>query len=381
MSGARKPGAAPEEDAARIAPVAARAWPAAILRGLEALPSDASARRYVRLHLSGRGAPASAIAMLLPDDQPANVSEELTNQDGSVADQDGSIAELPFLNLHRYLTGRGVAVPALFATALERGVLLLEDVGDRSLARAALDSLEGARRADPAPDVEDLFAAAVDTLAQIAAAIRHPDPGCQAFQQRYDRRLIGLELDVVSSHGLAPSDQGPARDPAADREMKLVLDRLGDAIAAEPDVLMHRDYHAWNLHLDASGAIRVLDFQDALVGPALYDLASLFTDRDSDRFVTPELERGLVERFARALAERGGPVWSSPLELRRQYLQAVAYRTLRVIGRFRFLAIEKQKSGYLRFLPRMARQTRRALDELGDGKLARLLAARSALFA
>ena len=381
MSGARKPGAAPEEDAARIAPVAARAWPAAILRGLEALPSDASARRYVRLRLSGKGAPASAIAMLLPDDQPAHVSEELTNQDG----QEGSVAELPFLNLHRYLTGRGVAVPALFATALERGVLLLEDVGDRSLARAALDSLAGAEQAGPAPlpapRVEDLFAAAVDTLAQIAAAIRHPDPRCQAFEQRYDRSLIGLELDVVSSHGLAPSDQGPARDPAADREMKLALDRLGDAIAAEPDVLMHRDYHAWNLHLDAAGAIRVLDFQDALVGPALYDLASLFTDRDSDRFVTPELERGLVERFARALAERGGPVWLNPRELRRQYLQAVAYRTLRVIGRFRFLAIEKQKPGYLRFLPRMARQTRRALEELGDGTLARLLAARSALFA
>jgi len=59
----------------------------------------------------------------------------------------------------------------------------------------------------------------------------------------------------------------------------------------------------------------------------------------------------------------------------------LAYRTLRVIGRFRFLAIEKGKPGYLRFLPRMAGQTRRALRAGGHDELLGLLAARSPLFA
>ena len=144
---------------------------------------------------------------------------------------------------------------------------------------------------------------------------------------------------------------------------------------------MHRDYHAWNLHLDSKHELRVIDFQDALLGPALYDLASLCTDRDSDRFVDPGLESELVELFARRLAANGGPDLGSAASLHAAYFDAVAYRTLRVIGRFRFLAIEKGKPGYLRYLAPMARQTRRALLAGGERALLDALAERSAAFA
>ena len=63
------------------------------------------------------------------------------------------------------------------------------------------------------------------------------------------------------------------------------------------------------------------------------------------------------------------------------YFAAVAFRTLRVIGRFRFLAVERGRRDYLRFLPRMAAQTRRALAARDDETLLRLLAERSELFA
>jgi len=127
--------------------------------------------------------------------------------------------------------------------------------------------------------------------------------------------------------------------------------------------------------------VRVIDFQDALLGPALYDLASLCTDRDSDRFVDAALEASLLRRFGEQLARRGGPAYADQDALRADYFDAVAYRTLRVIGRFRFLAIEKGKPAYLRFLPRMARQTRRALLANGNDQLLALLAARCASFA
>src|SRR5690606_11847725 len=130
-------------------------------------------------------------------------------------------------------------------------------------------------------------------------------------------------------------------------------------------------YHAWNLHGDPRGRLRVIDFQDAMIGPALHDLASLFTDRDSDRFVAPELEAELVELFADELARRGGPRLPHD-RLRRDYFAAVAFRTLRVLGRFRFLAIERGRTTYLDYLPRMAAQTRRALRERGDERLLRL---------
>jgi aminoglycoside/choline kinase family phosphotransferase len=346
-------------------------WPGARLTGIDPLKGDASSRRYARLHVADDGAPPSIVAMLLPRDTSANVSEEPV---GSTEVP----RELPFLNIHRYLSRHGVPVPAVLHEALADGVLLLEDIGDLSLAEAATDAVE--RGVASRRGAEAMFEDAVDTLARIASLAGDPDPACVAFQQVYDRGLIGVELDVFSAYGLAATEQRP-RDPSADPELRRALDRLGDGLAAQPQVFMHRDYHAWNLHLDPRDAIRVIDFQDALLGPALYDLASLCTDRDSDRFVSIALERHLVSRFGSMLARHGGPSYSDPAALQRDYLLAVAYRTMRVIGRFGFLAIERHKSDYLRFLPRMAAQTKRALAALGDRELSQLLAARSPLFA
>jgi aminoglycoside/choline kinase family phosphotransferase len=302
--------------------------------------------------------------MLLPRDTPAGASEEISSE----LTAGEAPTELPFVSLQRFLARHDVPVPVLHFSGEE--VLLLEDLGDVPLADAA----SGASR-------DALFAEAIDLLAGIAALARDPDPTCVAFRQRYDRALIARELDVVCSHGFAPSDDGPARPADADPELATALAKLGDRIVAQPIVLMHRDFHAWNLQVDPRGRVRVIDFQDASLGPALYDLASLCTDRDSDRFVDPALEATLVRRFGEELARRGGPAYGDAARLQADYFDAVAYRTLRVIGRFRFLAIEKGKPGYLRFLPRMARQTRRALEANADHALLRTLAARSALFA
>lgn len=346
-------------DSDALASAARSAFPSGRLDDVEMLAGDASARRYARLRLSGE-APATAIAMLLPRDTPAGASEEISALQAPT--------ELPFVSLQRFLARHGVPVPGLYFSGEE--VLLLEDLGDVPLAAAA----GGASR-------DALFGEAVDVLARIAALASVPDPSCVAFAQRYDRDIIARELEVVCSHGFAPSDDGPARPADADPELAAALARLGDRIAAQPVVLMHRDFHAWNLHVDPAGRVRVIDFQDALLGPALYDLASLCTDRDSDRFVDPALESDLVRRFGEQLARRGGPAYQDAARLRTDYFDAVAYRTLRVIGRFRFLAIEKGKPGYLGFMPRMARQTRRALEANGDLALLGVLAARSALFA
>jgi len=349
---------APRDDEA-LARAAREAFPRATIAAIEPLAGDASARRYARLRLRGE-APASVIAMLLPRDVAPGASEEIG--------AGGVPTELPFLAVQRYLAQHAVPVPEIHHH--DDLVLLLEDLGDVPLADAALTG-----------DRARLLGEAVDLLASIAALVRAPDPKCAAFQQRYDRALIGRELDVVLSHGLAPSDEGPVRTPLDDPAAHSALAALGDRIAAQPIVLMHRDYHAWNLQVDPAGRVRVIDFQDALLGPALYDLASLCTDRDSDRFVDPELEASLVARYGEALARNGGPAYADAARLRSEYFDAVAYRTLRVIGRFRFLAIEKGKTAYLRFLPGMARQTRRALLARGDRTLADLLAERSALFA
>lgn len=353
------PPARSEATSDRLDALVGRTWPGARIAAREPLAGDASARRYVRLRLEG-GGPGTTVAMLLPPGE-AHASEELTAAGAAST-------ELPFVDVGRFLASRGVPVPAIHADATDEGVLLLEDVGDLPLAEGIGD--------DPAPLRE-----AVDVLARLSSLGDARGDECGALRARYDRELIGRELEVVHTHGFAELPGGPPREPGSDPALEAALARLGDDVASLPTVLMHRDYHAWNLHLAPGDRLVVIDFQDALLGPALYDLASLFTDRDSHRFVDPAVEAELVERYAERLRHHGGPDLGTGERLRHAYFTAVAYRTLRVVGRFGFLAIERDKPGYLRFLAPMARQTRRALLGSGRDDLAALVAARNPAFA
>jgi aminoglycoside/choline kinase family phosphotransferase len=114
-----------------------------------------------------------------------------------------------------------------------------------------------------------------------------------------------------------------------------------------------------------------------MIGPALYDLASLCTDRDSARFIDATREAALLERFATALRREGLDL--DPATRRRDYFTAAAFRALRVMGRFRHLAVEAGRPAHLRFLPMVAAQARRALEELDDRVLLRALARSAAL--
>ena len=62
-------------------------------------------------------------------------------------------------------------------------------------------------------------------------------------------------------------------------ELKAELNDISAELAARPRVLCHRDFHAANLMVDRSGRLRVMDHQDARMGPVTYDLVSFLLDR------------------------------------------------------------------------------------------------------
>src|SRR5260370_25845638 len=89
-------------------------------------------------------------------------------------------AELPFLNVQRYLKQLRIRVPEIVAYDAKAGVMVLEDLGDLTLERALQ---EGGNQ-------EALYSRAVDLLAKMrAAAERNPDPGCVAFSRAFDVAL------------------------------------------------------------------------------------------------------------------------------------------------------------------------------------------------
>ncbi len=312
--------------------------------GVEPLHGDASSRRYVRVRLAGAAAP-TAVAMLLGEGRFAPGSDELGG---------GTSAELPFVNVGRWLAANHFPVPTLFADrAREDGVLLLEDVGDVTLWAAVED--------DPSR-TEGLFAAAVDLLARLqVAGAKSAGTGCVAFERRFDGALARAELEHFIDHGIETRHGAPLA--AAERAALLAaLAPLEQPFVDGPFVLSHRDYMAWNLHVQ-HGRLRLIDFQDALLAPDAFDLGQLLTDRTTIRRVDGALADALLERFRTAMAAAGLPVADG---FRARYPRCVLQHALKVIGRFYYLERVRGRPGYLAYLPAVYAVARRAFDGLPE---------------
>jgi N-acetylmuramate 1-kinase len=313
------------------------------------LAGDASTRCYARAWLTGPSAPPTAVVMILADRGVAMSSDELAVlQDAPV--------ELPYVNVHRFLARLGVAIPTLYVDASERGLLLLEDVGDLPL----WDAVQG--RTDD--EVVTLFGRAIDQLLLIEIdGTARRDDDCVAFRQAFDRRLFDWEFEHFLEHGLVNRTAGPIPSRELD-ELRTHFQRLSSFLDAQPRVLNHRDFHAWNLYVQ-DGRIRVIDFQDALLAPAPYDLATLLGDRDTPAIIRPALEERLLEGYASAWTARGGAPWSRQ-RLSDVYVACALQKAFKVVGRFHYLDTVKGKPGYLRYLPSTWRQIARLLAARPD---------------
>jgi aminoglycoside/choline kinase family phosphotransferase len=344
MTETTKPAARSREDVFDyVSGAVARRWPGAEAVSMSPLRGDASSREYSRVCVDGgpSDAPASLVVMHLRDAAVALSSEELGIYGA------GGPAELPFVNVWRFLRTLTDAVPDIYDVSPTSTLLLLEDVGDLTLFGAA----EAAGAAGL-----DLFRAALRWIADLQTRARD-DGCCYAFRQSFDQRLFSWEFEHFVEFGL--------RDPAPALVVR-VRAELGAAareLAALERVFCHRDFHGWNLHVQAGGRIRVIDFQDALLAPRLYDVASLLTDRTTPKLISTADERRLVGEFATLC----GPArWRDEEALLAEYRTVALQRALKVVGRFNYLAEVKGKPGYLSMLPAAGATAARLLTELGS---------------
>ncbi|MFZ5875914.1 MAG: aminoglycoside phosphotransferase family protein [Nitrospirota bacterium] len=315
------------------------------ITAVERLKGDASNRTYARIRLTPDAKPTTLVLMELAEPEAFKRSEE------AVSGGDAAVTELPFLNIQRYLSGRGVAVPTVHAYDAAAGRLVLEDLGDCTM----FDALAGA-----APErVEALYRLAIDELARIQA----PDPDaapnrCVAFARRFDRALLAWELDHFLEYGMEARRGVPV--PAAPRDaIRRAFARVADELAAAPAVFVHRDYHSRNLMVTGD-RLRVIDFQDALMGPRTYDLASLL--RDS--YVT--LDHALVERLIDYyLASAPGPRPEASA-FHRLFDLTGFQRNLKAAGRFIYIEKVKGRPTHLPYVTPTLHSARRVLDRYPD---------------
>ena len=192
-----------------------------------------------------------------------------------------------------------ISAPAIIDADLDRGLIIMEDLGDERI-------VAGDR---PAP-IEARYAAAVDVLAalhgQELAGVLPVAPHLDYPLPRYDMEAFLIEAELLLDWYL-PAVGAAARTPTRATFLALWRDALAPAIQAPPTWVL-RDYHSPNLlwlpDREDIAQIGVLDFQDALIGPAAYDVASLLQDARVD--VAEALEVALLGRYVRARRGQDG---------------------------------------------------------------------------
>ncbi|MEE9275312.1 MAG: phosphotransferase [bacterium] len=293
------------------------------------LAGDASDRRYLRLR-HPEASPPSSVGMILS----APFAED----------------ELPFLNVRAHFEGIGIPVPAVLGMDPAAGALLLEDAGERTLEEVW--EAGGWEAASP------LYLKAVDLLAVLQRGPEAADPASphMALRRAFDPGTFARELHHTRRYAFEALLG--ARAPEA--EFTAPFAALAEALCRQPFRLTHRDYHSRNLMAPEGGGISVLDFQDARLGPAVYDLASLVFDSYA---ALPESGRSLLaERFRQG----AGALYPDPEVFRADLALAGLQRNLKAIGTFAFQKVERNTSRYLRHIPPTVAHIRRHLALLPD---------------
>lgn len=281
---------------------------------------DASFRRYFRVHdQSGN----SAIVMDAPPPQ-----EDVR----------------PFISVGQLLANGGIHVPQLLAQDVARGFLLLGDLGGTTYLNALSDCTDGERDA--------MFADAIAALVQL----QQINPaGADVTLPRYDAALLRRELDLFPDWYLGRH----VRDDLSNDEkngLERVFAVLIASALAQPTVLVHRDYMPRNLMLMETDNPGVLDFQDAVIGPISYDVASLMRDA----FVSWE-EPQVIDWTARywdRARKAGLPVRDDFSEFYREFEWMGLQRHLKVLGIFARINYRDGKPKYLADTPRFVRYVR-----------------------
>jgi tRNA threonylcarbamoyl adenosine modification protein YjeE len=216
---------------------------------------------------------------------------------------------------------------------------------------------------DPPAPIEARYVAAIDFLAALHAR-ELPDtlqvsPDFDYHLPRYDLQAFLIEAELLVDWYLLRTNAAATRS-AREAFVSLWDDALVPAMRA-PRTWVLRDYHSPNLlwleGRDDIARIGVLDFQDALIGPGAYDVASLLQDARVD--VPEALEVTLLSRYVRARREADAEFDASAFGL--VYATLAAQRATKILGIFARLDRRDGKPQYLRHMPRLWNYLRRSL--------------------
>ncbi|WP_180062207.1 aminoglycoside phosphotransferase family protein [Acinetobacter sp. YH12120] len=271
------------------------------------LAGDASFRRYARIKLNNK-------TFMLMDAPPEK--------------EDCG----PFVTIDEFFAALGVRVPKIVAKDLTQGFLLLEDFGDVLLSTLLNDQT-----------VDDYYAQCFKQLIQL----QDIDGTAHFPEYSYDKLISEMEL---LTDWLLPALQ---IQPTAEESalIKRTFAILANAALAQPQVIVHRDFHSRNLmKINDDTELGVIDFQDAVIGADTYDLISI----TRDAYVQWNAER--VYRWFKMFYDLLPAASKQDRDFEQFKKDAdmmAIQRHIKILGIFVRLFERDGKSGYLKDLPRV----------------------------
>jgi hypothetical protein len=296
------------------------------------LQGDASTRAYERISAGSRKA-------VLMDWPP--ISAELPGGRSRATYRATDVR--PFMAVDAALREAGFSAPELYAADPDTGLLVMEDLGSEGVVT------------DDGP-IAERYRTAIAVLAEIH---KHPRPADLPLPDQVHYRLPAYRTEMLADElelfleWYFPHAAGKPATPEGRAAFGACWDSLLGRLAAAETSWVLLDYHSPNLLWlpDREGVRRIglLDFQDAMIGPTAYDVASLAQDA---RVTIPmDVEHALVDHYL-ALRRQAQPAFDAEAFLE-AYAILAAQRAMRILGVFVRLAERAGKPAYLRHIPRV----------------------------
>jgi hypothetical protein len=303
------------------------------------MPGGASTRRFFRLKIESK----RMVAMYIP--APSQEIQKSGQSSGTA----------PFVEVAGLLGASGVRVPEIFECDERRNLLLVEDLGDDTLANY-LARVPDARLS--------LYQTAVRDLAQAQQALSVLPPNSIVTRRAFDKDLLRWEIDHFADWALK------GQDISLTKSDRLIFDEcaeyLATTIAGWERGFVHRDYQSRNLMVTegaGEGKLTWIDFQDAMMGPRVYDLVALLTD-SYQNFSRQFVEERLTE-FCRELGIEG-----ELEQLLFEFDFLTVQRKLKDAGRFVFIDRVNHNPSFLPYVDSTIEKARAALSRVkGHGPL------------
>ena len=263
----------------------------------------------------------------------------------------------PFLSVLEHFKKNQIHVPQVVHFSESAGLVLLEDLGDLTLERKFWEN----QNQEPALPY---YRQAIDELIKIHFFATRDRSPCTAFQIEFDTEKLLWEMNYGFENLLLGVCQVQMSSPAQ-KEILSLFRGLCEVLHKEPKWIAHRDYHSRNLMLKRD-QMRVIDFQDARMGPMQYDLVSLL--RDSYVNLSPAMEQILLHDYLNK-AREFLPKGFSREQFDYIYEIQTIQRCFKACGSFASFFNQRKDTRYLKYIAHTLWRVEKSLEEFPQYKL------------